>query len=211
MLKADLLVLNNHGAAWYGAPQAPATPTLVPENQSLLSWGYRTDVVNYRTGYSLSDTIHAYDRSRRSWKGPICALGLSAGGNIAMVLAMHRHLQCVVSEQGPTDLTANIQPLAESVDVFFPTPAEKVADSPALHPLTSPTLVTEVPDDPIVPPSQGEELSGAAHFAFGPSLGSNPEVCTSNEVFFVHSCVATSQYRRYLRVLHRFVSRAGRA
>jgi hypothetical protein len=59
-------------------------------------------------GRSLGDVLWFYDRAR-TWFGPkaaIGALGISAGANLALLLAANRAgVYSVVSEAGPTELT----------------------------------------------------------------------------------------------------------
>lgn len=69
--------------------------------------GYLTVTVDYRAGKAgLTDTERAYDMVRgRYGTLPICAVGTSAGGTLALLLAAHRpRLSCVISLAGPTDL-----------------------------------------------------------------------------------------------------------
>src|SRR5205807_888698 len=62
---------------------------------------------------SLPDVVATYDlvRSKLGARKPICALGSSAGGNLALLLAAARpRLACVMSYAGPTDLTVLKKP-----------------------------------------------------------------------------------------------------
>lgn len=62
---------------------------------------------NRMCAQSLADALWFYDRARE-WFGAdakICALGTSAGGNLALLTGAYRPgLYCAVSEAGPTDL-----------------------------------------------------------------------------------------------------------
>jgi acetyl esterase/lipase len=96
-----------HGGGWVltgrGALQqeAPTVSWLVQ-----LGWGVYN--VDYRAGWlSVVDVVAAYDHLRRLYPAaPMCALGQSAGGQLAMLLAASRpSLRCVISEAGVTDLS----------------------------------------------------------------------------------------------------------
>jgi acetyl esterase/lipase len=62
---------------------------------------------NRMCAQSFGDALWFHDRAR-GWFGPrtkICALGTSAGGNLALLIGAYRpDLYCAVSEAGPTDL-----------------------------------------------------------------------------------------------------------
>jgi acetyl esterase/lipase len=72
--------------------------------------GWGTYNIDYRAGpLSLPDVLSAYDwlRHRVGHRATICAWGSSAGGNLALLLAVwRRRLACVISEAGPTDLVS---------------------------------------------------------------------------------------------------------
>jgi acetyl esterase/lipase len=58
-------------------------------------------------GQSLDDALWFYDRARAWFYSGlnICALGTSAGGHLALLIAANRSgVYCVVSQAGPTDL-----------------------------------------------------------------------------------------------------------
>ncbi|MEA2131711.1 MAG: hypothetical protein QOJ85_4602 [Solirubrobacteraceae bacterium] len=70
--------------------------------------GWETVNFTYRScGQSLDDALWFYDHAR-AWFDPgtkICALGTSAGGHLALLIAASRSgLYCVVNQAGPTDL-----------------------------------------------------------------------------------------------------------
>jgi acetyl esterase/lipase len=80
-----------------------------PEANRWRARGWETVNLTYRPcGRSLGDVLWFYDRARE-WFGrgaAIGALGISAGANLALLLAARRTgVYCVVSEAGPTDLT----------------------------------------------------------------------------------------------------------
>lgn len=70
--------------------------------------GWQTvSFANRMCGRSIGDALWFYDRARK-WFGAhakICALGTSAGGNLALLIGAYRpNLYCAVSQAGPTDL-----------------------------------------------------------------------------------------------------------
>jgi acetyl esterase/lipase len=70
--------------------------------------GWETVNFTYRScGHSLDDALWFYDHAR-AWFDPsmkVCALGTSAGGQLALLIAANRPgLYCVVNQAGPTDL-----------------------------------------------------------------------------------------------------------
>jgi pimeloyl-ACP methyl ester carboxylesterase len=63
---------------------------------------------SYRAcGSSLSDALSLYDRVRDTYGSarPVCTLGQSAGGHLALMVAARRPggVSCVVNQAGPTD------------------------------------------------------------------------------------------------------------
>lgn len=70
--------------------------------------GFQTVNLSYRAcGQSIADVAWFYDRTRAATgTAPICATGASAGGNLALLLAVYRPgVYCVVSQAGPTNLS----------------------------------------------------------------------------------------------------------
>lgn len=52
----------------------------------------------------LADVVAAYDALDREVDGGICVMGESAGGHLALLLAMERPVACVIARAAPTDL-----------------------------------------------------------------------------------------------------------
>jgi acetyl esterase/lipase len=111
-------VLVIHGGGWsingVGSVQASRG-----EADRWRARGYQTVNFTYRAcGQSLADVAWFYDKTRAA-SGPtakICATGVSAGGNLALLLAVNRPgVYCVVSEAGPTDLSTIQSQLAYDV------------------------------------------------------------------------------------------------
>jgi dipeptidyl aminopeptidase/acylaminoacyl peptidase len=99
-------VLVIHGGGWiFTGPAALAQEAPAVRWLTEMGWGVYN--VDYRPGWlSVVDVVAAYDHlARRYPEAPMCALGQSAGGQLAMLLAASRpSLRCVISEAGVTDL-----------------------------------------------------------------------------------------------------------
>lgn len=96
-----------HGGGW----QMVGRDEVASENYTVgfvTSLGWAAENVDYRKGeHSLADVLAAYDalRAEVGSQLPICLVGHSAGGNLALLVAEHRRsVACVISEAGPTDL-----------------------------------------------------------------------------------------------------------
>lgn len=102
-----MLVINGGGWSYTGAG---AVQSDRPVADRWRARGWQTVNLTYRAcGQSLDDVLWFYDQTR-SWFGPsavVCASGASAGGHLALMMASKRKgVYCVVSQGGPTDLTA---------------------------------------------------------------------------------------------------------
>jgi acetyl esterase/lipase len=97
-------VLVIHGGGWLNV--GPSTLAFVqPDAARLASYGWRTISVDYRPGLrSLDDALAWYDAARRRFRGPVCLYGQSAGGHLALWVAAHRRVGCVIADGAPTDL-----------------------------------------------------------------------------------------------------------
>jgi acetyl esterase/lipase len=74
--------------------------------RTFAGWGWVAAVVDYRAfADAPGDVVRAYDAARARFPGlPICAYGESAGGQLALMLAVRRPLACVIDAAGPVDL-----------------------------------------------------------------------------------------------------------
>jgi acetyl esterase/lipase len=100
-----MLVL--HGGGW-AKTGVGAVEFVRGDAQRWRDRGWETVNFTYRAcGQSLDDALWFYDHAR-AWFDPgtkICALGTSAGGHLALLIAASRPgLYCVVNQAGPTDL-----------------------------------------------------------------------------------------------------------
>jgi acetyl esterase/lipase len=96
-----------HGGAWYVVGRA----ALEAERSLAAEWraaGWETVSITYRgCEHSIGDALRFYDltRERAGPATPICALGQSAGGHLALTIAARRpDLACAISYAGPSDL-----------------------------------------------------------------------------------------------------------
>jgi acetyl esterase/lipase len=144
--------------------------------------GWRTVNVTYRPcNQSLADVEWFYDQARALWGSslPYGALGGSAGGNLALLLAAARStVSYVISEAGPTDgltIKNETTPVGGSngpgwvynLLTAAVSPEMVVWWSPALFPIHARVLWAISAGDPYVPWAQGTELQSKM-------LASNP-------------------------------------
>jgi acetyl esterase/lipase len=185
-----------HGGGWTDTGPALLPPmTPIAQHFNMLGWNtYNTD---YRPeAKSLPDVIKVYDyvRSQLGPRKPICALGSSAGGNLALLLAIARpKLACVMSYAGPTDLTVLNNPGAGEVYKPVHALADAVrGDLAAWSPLKQASkirakaLLAYATNDPLVPLSQATELAARLP-------GSVLSVLKPGGRIFIHSLVQSSQ------------------
>jgi acetyl esterase/lipase len=168
---ARAVVMLIHGGGWSGL--SPAGLRLeVGISPIFRKLGYATFSVDYRRGaQGLADLESFYEQARRRVgpRVPICAYGVSAGGHLALMLAVnHPDLACVIDLAGPTDLAAlrtergggRAYQIARAV--FGPKLLN--AMSPALHAssIRSKLLLVYADNDPLVPAAQGLQMARAA-------------------------------------------------
>lgn len=96
-----------HGGAWYVVGKT----AMEAERELAADWrrvGWETVSITYRgCGASIPDALRFYDlvRARAGPRVPVCLLGQSAGGHLAlMIAALRPDVACVISEAGPSDL-----------------------------------------------------------------------------------------------------------
>ncbi len=96
-----------HGGGW-ASNGGGAAQALRGEADRWRARGWRTVNSSYRPcGPSASDALLLYDRVRATYGStlPLCTLGQSAGGHLALVVAVYRSsgVRCVIDDGGPTD------------------------------------------------------------------------------------------------------------
>ena len=171
------VVLLVHGGAWYGVGSGQVAGMRSEANR----WrdrGWSTINIDYRgCANSLDDVLWFYDASRvLVGSRPMCVEGQSAGGQLALMLAVERpSVACVVSQAGPTDFISlptqpAYDPATGGVQMAGPTwaagmaaaafgPTALVPESPALATLHAPVLAANSAHDNLVPYAQSLELA----------------------------------------------------
>jgi dienelactone hydrolase len=133
------------------------------------SLGLETFTVNYRGGaQGINDVENLYLQARRQVGSavPVCAAGVSAGGHIALMLAVRFHdLACVLDLAGPTDLSLlkrGSTVASQIVERAFGT-ASLAQLSPALqaHSIRAKLLLLYAQSDRLVPVDQGYAIQRA--------------------------------------------------
>jgi acetyl esterase/lipase len=95
-----------HGGAWMKTGVG-AVQSMRPDADRWRARGWETVNLTYRAcGQTATDVLWFYDKARTAFgAAKICALGTSAGGNLALLIGAYRpDLYCAVSQAGPTDL-----------------------------------------------------------------------------------------------------------
>jgi dienelactone hydrolase len=167
--KALLILI--HGGSWKGIDPA-AFESMLATAPVYRQLGYETLTVDYRHGaQGISDLNKIYHLARKRVGShfPICAVGVSAGGHIALMLAVRNpDLACVVDLAGPTNLPAlrsephgTISPYQIAVNAFGTD--QLTALSPALHAnsIRARLLLLYAQNDPLVPVGQGYAMARA--------------------------------------------------
>ncbi|MGH2941899.1 MAG: alpha/beta hydrolase family protein [Solirubrobacteraceae bacterium] len=101
------IMLVIHGGGW-ASVGVGAVQSMRPDADRWRARGWTTVNITYRgCGRTVADVLWFYDRTRAAIGAAprICALGTSAGGNLALLIGANRpDLYCAVSQAGPTDL-----------------------------------------------------------------------------------------------------------
>lgn len=164
LAKAVLLII--HGGGWRGNDpvQFRASEAAARGYQKV---GYATVAVEYRagrTGIEDVDRIYAAARRRAGPDVPICALGGSAGGHVALMLAVrHADLACVIGDAAPTDLTAypKMGPGGRQAVAGFVGQLAKYSPVRHARSIRAKLLLAYAENDSTVPVSQGRAMKRA--------------------------------------------------
>jgi dienelactone hydrolase len=211
------LLLLIHGGGWKGdIVQFRNTLKTAPNYQRL---GYETLTFNYRSGTRSIKDAEMFYRLARTRVGPnfpICAIGSSAGANLALLLAANNpDLACVVDLAGPTNLVSLPQQPGGRTTYAAATKilgeAELALFSPALQArsIRAKVFMVYAENDPAVPLAQGEEMARALP-------NTRLIVLPPGPVSFEHSLaapgtdrgVSASAYAKALAALERFLADA---
>lgn len=136
--------------------------------------GYVVATYGYRGGRrSFGDALTAFDSLRARFPGlPVCAIGASAGGHVALLTAAERpELRCVVAQGAPSELAALPN---RSTGLYTPDPPRRVARRlfgasrfDELSPVTqagdieASVWMSACSDDRVVPPDQATRFARA--------------------------------------------------
>jgi acetyl esterase/lipase len=203
------VVLVIHGGAWRAA--GPRTVALMDARAGTFAgWGWAAAVVDYRAfADAPGDVVRAYDAARGRYPGlPICAYGESAGGHLALMLAVRRPLACVIDAAGPVDLPRlDGTPQADWVRAKAQAAFGDLRDASPTHhaaAIRAPVLAGYAAADRIVPASQGRYLERALPRARVIELGAGAGPR------FVHAAVSPAALRGWWSAVRAELQRAAR-
>ncbi len=195
------VVLVIHGGAWRAAG-ARTLALMDLRARTFASWGWAAAVVDYRAfADSPGDVVRAYDAAAARYPGlPVCAYGESAGGHLALMLAVRRPLACVVDAAGPADLPRlDGTPQADWVRDLARAAFGDLRDASPTHHAASiraTVLAGYAASDRIVPASQGRYLKRALPHARVIELGAG------TGPRFVHAAVPGAALRAWWSAVH---------
>jgi len=163
--RTERIMMLIHGGGWTKVGQG----ALNTERAAARAWrhaGWTTVNLDYRACRdSSADILKFYDLIRRRFGSgvPICAQGESAGGHLALNLAVRRpDISCVIAYAAPTDLahgTSTVRAIARTVfGAKRLTRMSPVARAGAIH---ARLLLATAQDDAVVPASQASKLQHA--------------------------------------------------
>lgn len=190
-----LAVVVIHGGSWGGsAPELIARAATVAA--LLPARGWAAVVAAYRAGPGgLEDLLIQYDDLRRRLPGtPICLVGESAGGHLALMIAARRSsVRCVINEAGPTDLAGlrsgpSPSPAGYEIAarVFGEQNLGRWSPIRSAGRIRAHIFQVVAANDRLVPPIQGERLNALVRHG-------TLRVLNPGSTFFVHSTVDAAQ------------------
>jgi len=133
--------------------------------------GFATVAVGYDTGAKgFRQVVDVFKKVREVYPGlPICASGISAGANYALLLAAREpEVKCVVAVVPPTDLNTigtqdpeGGEAYQAAVAAFGQDQLAKYSPVRYADKIKAKVLVIVAADDPVVPEAQGQEFAKA--------------------------------------------------
>jgi fermentation-respiration switch protein FrsA (DUF1100 family) len=193
-----------HGGGWKLVGRG-MTGLEQPEVDRLHEWGFGTMNVDYRQGAAGLTDVLRFERRLRRRVGPhmpICLDGASAGGHLALMVALRRpDVACVIARAAPTRLARLHGKLLRYAHHYFDGHGGLARWSPALRRLDTPLLLAHGADDPYVPFGQSQAMHRHAPHSrlFRLRPGREP---------WVHTNVRAADLAKLYRVERRFLDRA---
>lgn len=197
-----------HGGGWKGIDRNQFNVTR-EQGEIYTRMGFMTMTIDYRAGADgLKDVERFYKQARKrvGKDVPICAVGSSAGGHLALMLAAREpSLDCAVSIAGPTNLAGladqegGEQTYKIASDAFGEENLEKL--SPVLHAdkIKAKIFVAGADNDPLMPVDQLKDIEKAVP-------GTKTVVLPAGESPWVHSAVEPSAKKRMNQELSEFLN-----
>jgi acetyl esterase/lipase len=163
---------------------------------------------------SVADALTYYDIAARGWPDlPVCAMGDSAGGHLALFIAARRpRLACAIAEGAPIDLTVLARQTAYdpvsggvqgagprfvrdlAVNAFGASNLERYSVPPPARKPTTRYLLATAGNDPYVPPEQATDFAAAVRAAGGTATTLR---LTPGRRQFTHGVVSEPSMRAY--------------
>jgi dienelactone hydrolase len=198
-----------HGGGWLGGPDLLEWSRPLADfyaQQGWLVWD-----IDYRSSENAYGDVQMwFEMLDAQVDLPLCASGWSAGGHLALLLAAHEHLDCVISEGGPTDLTGLSDSLIEQSVVpafgealWENSPLRFATEQPEAYAGTD-ILLGHAAEDPLVPVEQVREFAAAL-----PDQ-TNLDVLDPGPVGFVHASVDAAEDDGYWQAQAQLLDRTGR-
>ncbi len=195
-----------HGGAWNGGRERAVA--VRSQAQRFVDQGWLVWNVDYRSGDdSIGDVLMWYRMLVAEFSGPICAWGESAGGHLALMLAALEHVNCVLSEGGPTDLTRMNPTLDQS-----PVPADRWQNSPLRYAIDQPEVFAETEmllgsaeNDLVIPVAPVREFAAAL------SDDTELQVMRDGTATFIHRNVDPAELEVHRHAERRLLARVAGA
>lgn len=187
---------------WFAQPRE-AVRTTEHYTRRYARLGWTAVNVGYRPGgeEGYRDALDAYERARRDNPGlPICAVGESSGGHLALMLAVERPLACVEAVGAPADLPTLkgvVRRLA--VKAFGARRLERWSPARAADRIRGRVMLVHAGDDLAVLPAQARAMKRAKPDA-------ELIVLPRGDLAFMHETkVDEAAYGRYLEAEDRML------
>jgi acetyl esterase/lipase len=203
-----------HGGGWFQV----GLGAMAMDREAAAAWraaGWETVNIDYRAcGRSVGDVVAMYDRVRRRVgpRMPICVEGESAGGHLALMLAIRRpRVACVIALAAPTDLrTGNASVRRHAREAFGADRLRALSPVTGVRRVRARVLLATAEDDPYIPLTHARVFATRLRavrpraFVTVAALGPGP-------LPFVHGTAARAAVRGLHRRLARLVEPFGAA